>query len=75
MRDSKIWSKHGGEWQATDAVWRHPVTPAMEKFRPKQSEDRTFAPKNRQLYYNQALPPVPSGNPDLDRKSAAFRVM
>ena len=75
MRDSKIWSKHGGEWQATDAVWRHPVTPAMEKFRPKQSEDRTFAPKNRQLYYNPALPPVPSGNPDLDRKSAAFRVL
>ena len=75
MRDPKIWAKEHGEWVPTDAVWRQAATPAMEKLRPKQSEDRTFAPKNRQLYYNPELPPVPTGDPDLDRKSPAFRVL
>jgi len=72
MRDSRIWEKQGGEWRPKDAVWLHP---SDERHRPQPSQDRTFAPHNRQLYYNPELPPVPTGDPALDRKSPRFRVL
>ena len=75
MRDPKIWTKEHGEWVPTDAVWRQPSDERTGRFRPQQSEDRTFAPQNRQLYYNPALPPVPTGDPALDRKSKGFKVL
>jgi len=75
MRDPKIWAKEHGEWEPTDAVWKHPGTPATDAHRPKPSEDRTFAARNRQLYYNPENPPVPTGDPALDRKSPVFKVL
>jgi N-acetyl sugar amidotransferase len=75
MRDPKIWEKKNGEWVVKDAVWMQPTDDAVEKARPPQSTDRTFAPHNRHLYYNPALPPLPKGDPALDQKSIHFKVM
>jgi hypothetical protein len=75
MRDARIWEKQNGAWLAKGAGWKHPPTDANERQRCTQAADRTFAPANRQLYYNPALPPVPTGDPALDIKSAQFRVL
>lgn len=75
MRDASIWEKQNGVWAPRDAVWRQPHTELNERFRPPQSADRTFAPHNRHLYYNPALPPLPTGDPALDMKSPKFQVL
>ncbi|MFH1067222.1 MAG: N-acetyl sugar amidotransferase, partial [bacterium] len=72
MRDSKIWQKKNGKWTPLDAVWKHKESEAEKKARARLSSDRTFAPKNRQLYYNPKNPPKPSGELALDKKNIAF---
>lgn len=75
MRDARIWEKRDGVWHVKDAVWQQPADPSEEQHRPPQSKDRTFAPENRNLYYNPALPPLPKGDPALDQMSKKFRVL
>ena len=59
MRDAKIWEKQNGSWLAKDAVWKQPTTDANDRHRCVQSGERTFAPKNRHLYYNPRCPRFP----------------
>jgi N-acetyl sugar amidotransferase len=75
-RDPRIWERgKGGEWVATDAVWKHTIGAPEEQARIPQSGDRTFSAPNRHLYYNSANPPAPTGDPRLDERSVAFKVI
>lgn len=59
MRDRAVWERDGsGKWRAKDSVVSHVSDPWVEAARVPLSDDRTFAPRNRHLYYNDALPPV-----------------
>lgn len=75
MRDPRIWEKKNGEWQVKDAVWRQAPSENEAKFQLPQSPDRTFSVANRQLYYNPKLPPIPTGDPALDKMSKQFKVL
>lgn len=75
MRDAKIWEKQNRAWLAKDAVWKRPPTEANNRHRCAKSSDRTFAPNNRQLYYNPALPPLATGDVALDIKSPQFKIL
>lgn len=75
-RDARIWERASdGQWRVTDAIWKHPATAREERARIPQRADRTLSPENRHLYYNPALPPVPTGDPRLDRRSVEFKVL
>lgn len=75
-RDRAIWKKtNGGEREVTDAAWRQPIGPREEGARVSQTNDRALAPENRNLYYNPALPPLPSGELSMDRPSPTFSVL
>jgi N-acetyl sugar amidotransferase len=76
MRDSAIWGPGGTlDARPLDSVDRHAIGEPEERARPKASPDRALAPQNRHLYYNPALPPLPSGDPALDQRPAAFKVL
>lgn len=75
MRDLSVWEKSNGSWHVKDSVDRHPITQREQAARVDQVEDRTLGQANRELYFNPANPPLPSGNPLLDKRSTAFRVI
>lgn len=75
MRDEAIWEKANGEWKAKDSIDRHVPGEREEAARVSQSNDRTFAPENRHLYFNPDSPPEPSGDPALDVRPAHFKVL
>lgn len=75
MREQGIWEKVGGEWCATDAIFRHEITDREEAARVPQSEDRSLAPENNNYFYNPECPPDKCGNPDYDVKPPRFRVV
>ena len=59
MRDPAIWEREGaGHWQPRDSVIHHAKDPGVETARVTPSDDRTWAPRNRHLYYNDAAPPA-----------------
>lgn len=67
MRDRSIWELGPrGIWEPNDSVVRHEIGTRENAARIPLSGDRTFSEKNRHLYYNPELPPLPSGDPDLD---------
>ena len=76
MRDLSIWEKtDDGLWRVKDSIDRHPISEREEKARLPLTNDHTFAPHNRTLYYNDDNPPEPSGNPAFDVKPARFKVL
>jgi N-acetyl sugar amidotransferase len=76
MRDPAIWEKDAsGEWYPKDSVINHPIGALEEAARVEQSNDRTLAEANRQLYYNPACPPLKTGEAALDEQSPTFRIL
>lgn len=76
QRDERIWERGpDGDWRMKDAIYLQEPTAGLEAFRPKDAGDHIFAPQNRQLYYNPANPPLPSGDPRLDQESMGFSVL
>jgi N-acetyl sugar amidotransferase len=75
MRDPRIWENRNGEWRPKDSVVDHLPGEREERARVAPSNDRTFAPANRQLYYDPANPPLPSGEAARDVKAARFKVL
>ncbi len=63
MRDPAIWERQDGRWRAKDSVVNHALDPGVDAARVPLVEDRTFAPHNRHLYYNNRLPPLPRPAP------------
>ena len=52
MRDHAIWElARDSRWHPNDSVANHRNDPKVEGARVPQSEDRTFSPHNRHLYY------------------------
>jgi len=72
MRDPRIWLKTDGQWQVQDAVFHHEIGPREDAARVRQQDDRTLSESNRHLYFNPALPPLPTGEEALDVKSTSF---
>ena len=59
MRDAAIWERDGaGRWRPKDSVIHHAKDPGVEAARVPSSDDRTWAPRNRHVYYNDAAPPT-----------------
>jgi len=77
QRDPRIWEKDGhGEWRLKDAIYRQEMDEGHERVRPALLKgDHIFAPHNRQLFYNPANPPQPSGDWRLDQKPMKFQVL
>ena len=60
MRDASIWTQvPDGEWRPNDSVVNHVQDEGIEQARVPQSADRTLSIANRQLYYQEAHPPLP----------------
>ncbi|QLA20629.1 N-acetyl sugar amidotransferase [Desulfolutivibrio sulfoxidireducens] len=76
-RDPAIWTRDAsGDWALRDACHRQDMDQGHEAFRPAMDAgDHIFAPHNRHLYYNPALPPEPSGDPRLDEPAMKFKVL
>ena len=62
MRDHSIWERHGGRWHVKDSAVNYTNDSGVEADRVPQVEDRTFAPRNRHLYYNDQYPPLTAGS-------------
>jgi N-acetyl sugar amidotransferase len=76
MRDPAVWRRDAaGAWQPQYSVDRHAIGPSQEAVRPAPSPDRAMAEANRQLYFNPALPPLPSGVAALDQRTRDFKVL
>jgi len=76
MRDLDIWEKdESGNWQMKDAVWQHEEDEKNVQAKITQSDDQTFSPENRHLYYNPENPPEKTGELDLDKPSITFKVI
>lgn len=75
MRDKKIWEKINGEWHMKDSVANHIYNDFTEVAKVKQINDRTFSEKNRNLYYNDKLPPLKKNDERVDVKKMTFRIM
>jgi N-acetyl sugar amidotransferase len=76
MRDSLVWEKlNDGSWEPKDSITRHEIGDSEEAARVAQSEDRTFAPHNKNLYYNEASPPEKLGDPRLDEFPKKFQIL
>ncbi len=75
MRDPSIWQNSAGIWQVRDSVAQHTADDAVEAARLPQADDRTFAPANRHLYYNDDAPPPALGDCRLDEFHLDFVVM
>jgi N-acetyl sugar amidotransferase len=64
MRDPAVWRRGaGGRWEVLDSVVNHVKGPGVEAARVPAVEDRTWAARNRQLYWNDARPPVGTAAP------------
>jgi len=74
-RDLEIWEKMNGGWVVKDSVVNHVNEDGVEEAQVKQSSDRTFSVENRQLYYNEELPPEPTGDPRLDVRKDTFKIL
>lgn len=75
MRDLQIWEKAGGEWRMKDSVTNHLSNEFSENARVKQADDRVFAQKNRNLYYNEKYPPIKKGDERVDVKKVQFKIL
>jgi hypothetical protein len=76
MRDLSVWEKlDDGSWKPKDSITRHEIGASEEEARVTQSEDRTFAPHNKHLYYNEASPPEKLGDPRLDEFPKKFQIL
>jgi N-acetyl sugar amidotransferase len=76
MRDPSVWEKlNDGPWKPKDSITRHEIEASEEAARVSQSEDRTFAPHNMHLYYNEASPPEKTGDPRLDEFPRKFQIL
>lgn len=76
MRDRNIWvTGKDGDWQVNDSVDRHPIGERENKARVPLTDDLTFSAANRHLYYNPDMPPLPSGDPDMDIAPQKFSVL
>jgi N-acetyl sugar amidotransferase len=75
MRDENIWRKNNGTWYRKDTIANYVRTDAIEAARVKQAEDRTFSEKNRNLYYNDKLPPLKKGDDRVDVRKLQFRIL
>ena len=81
MRDLSIWEKGSdGKWSVKDSVANHVSDPNVEAVRLPQTEDRTFSPKNRHLYYYESEPqesrPVSdTGDLGRDQNSDRFVIL
>lgn len=75
MRDKKIWEKINGEWHMKDSVANHIYNDFTEVAKVKQISNRTFSEKNRNLYYNDKLPPLKKNDERVDVKKMTFRIM
>ena len=76
MRDPSVWEKlNDGSWEPKDSITRHEIGDSEEAARVAQSEDRTFAPHNKNLYYNEASPPEKLGDPRLDEFPKKFQIL
>lgn len=75
MRDPQVWEKKGADWVVTDSVDRHTIGPREEAARVPQSNDRALDESNRHLYFNPDQTPPVTGEPALDQKPAAFKVI
>ena len=74
-REEAIWDKKDGEWIIKDSIINHVNEDGVEEARVPQKEDRTFSKENRQLYYNDDMPPEPTGDPRLDVRKNVFKVL
>jgi hypothetical protein len=75
MRDTNIWEKVNDEWRMKDSVVNHVYNDFTENARVKQIDDRTFSERNRNLYYNDKLPPLKKGDNRVDIKRLQFRIL
>jgi N-acetyl sugar amidotransferase len=67
MRDKSIWEQDSsGGWHVKDAVFLHEIGKKEESVRVRESSDRVFSGKNKNLYFNQANKPESTLNPILD---------
>jgi len=67
MRDPDIWEKVNGKWTVKDAVWYNIDVSNIEL------NSAIFTDKYKQMYYNPDLPPIKSGNQDLDEFPTVFK--
>lgn len=75
MKDKNIWEKVNGEWHMKDSIVNHVSNDFTENARVKQTSDRTFSEKNRNLYYNDRLPPLKRGDERVDVKKTKFKIL
>ncbi len=76
MRDENIWNKDDeGNWALLDGIYMHKdgdleVAASLSI----DVENHIFTSENRHLYFNVNTPPLPLGDPELDKPSACFKV-
>ncbi len=75
MRDSSIWEKVNDKWEMNDSSINHLNNEFTNAAKVKQSEDRTFSQKNKNLYYNDSSPPDKKGDFRLDEKNLKFKIL
>jgi N-acetyl sugar amidotransferase len=75
MRDSGIWEKVNGEWKMKDSATNLLHSEFTENARVQMVDDRTFAEKTRNLYYNDKYPPVKKGDERVDVKKTYFKIL
>lgn len=72
MRDPSIWEKITGKWEPKDSISNHIINDFTEKARIKQLKERVLSKENRNLYFNDNLPPEKTGDPSFDIKTNYF---
>lgn len=77
MRDPSIWHRDGGCWQMLDSVAQHRDDPRAVGARVPlvPVEERTFAARNRHLYYSEPFVPRGSGAQRLASDPLDFTVL
>ena len=62
FRDLNVWEKDAdNEWKTKDAVWKQDINEQHINARPQLSNDKTFAIRNKHLYFNENNPPENRG--------------
>lgn len=74
-REDSIWEKINGHWKVKDSIMNHVVEDGVDAARVKQSKDRTFSKENRQMYFNEEMPPEKTGDERLDLRKNKFKVL
>jgi N-acetyl sugar amidotransferase len=67
MRDPAIWQKIGGLWSVKSAPW---LNVDLES---TKLTSKIFSNRYREMYYSEEEPPLPSGEPELDKFPEQFR--